>query len=219
MASKLSFLNPLKERKKANNKDGTKDDDELAMVKAAAWAWHQHGSSNIIEGTSEFDVTRKTISNNRRATTRPSRYKLEAAVTNMAKEVAKEDQEKGGPLHEASNMWSLERVDVRSFIPTSGETVSRAKEEEGSPLIHNKKELSLLDSYEVQSISRHLDRLLESNNHHNNSANESRDVDVGGRKTKKKKKNMRKGFLLRHGAICGREEDVVDPSRRPIGKD
>ncbi|KAK7300673.1 hypothetical protein RJT34_11521 [Clitoria ternatea] len=92
------------------------------------------------------------------------------------------------------------------------------KTSEGSkPIIHTKK-LSLLDAYEVESISRHLNGLVESSKNHKNvvnnvgggGANNSRNasVDIGVHK----KKN-RKGLIwLRHGAVCGREEDVVDPS-------
>ncbi|XP_061374638.1 uncharacterized protein LOC133316863 [Gastrolobium bilobum] len=151
MASKFSFLSSIIERKKP--KENT---DELAVVKAAAWAWYQHGSGSEGKATSEFDVTRTHRAN------RPSRYKLEAM--RMAKE--------------------------------------------GSQ-IHTKK--PLLDPYEVQSISRQLDSLIESNhnkleNGTDNCGNAS--LDIGGRRTKKK---IRKWFWLRHGAVCGRGDDVIDP--------
>ncbi|KAI3976468.1 hypothetical protein MKX01_008326 [Papaver californicum] len=50
-------------------------DDELAAVKAAAWAWYQHGSGFEGRGKSfqEFDHANKTQS-----PIRPSRFKLEA---------------------------------------------------------------------------------------------------------------------------------------------
>lgn len=80
---------------------------------------------------------------------------------------------------------------------------------EGSSNIHAKK-LSLLDEYEVQSISRRLNSLVQDSNDKpfngdDNSAN---------RRTQKKKmkKKVRKGFWVRHGAVCGGEKDVVDPS-------
>ncbi|KAK7372318.1 hypothetical protein VNO80_05694 [Phaseolus coccineus] len=77
---------------------------------------------------------------------------------------------------------------------------------EGSSNIHAKK-LSLLDEYEVQSISRQLHSLVEdSNDKPFNGADSS-----AHRRTQKKKK-VRKGFWLRHGAVCGGEKDVVDPS-------
>ncbi|TKY47388.1 hypothetical protein E2542_SST29448 [Spatholobus suberectus] len=100
MSPKFFSLNSLIERKKPQ--DNT---DELAIVKAAAWAWYQHGSGSEGKAKTEFDVTRA------QRVPRPSRYKLEAM--RMAKEV---------------------------------------------PSIHTNK--PLLDTYEVQCISRQLDRLI-----------------------------------------------------------
>nr|XP_004490846.1 uncharacterized protein LOC101510325 [Cicer arietinum] len=167
MASNFSFLNSLTQSKKPNIKDSI-NNEELSLVKAAAWAWYQHGSGSCHdhqEASSEFHVTRI------HRTPRPSRYKLELeAIQSMEKEVIKE-------------------------------------------------EYSLLDAYEVQSISSHLNRLLESNNNNNhnykkivNSMSNNiaiKSVDDGIQRTKKKK--IRKGFFLKHGAMCGREGDVVDP--------
>ncbi|XP_027333675.1 uncharacterized protein LOC113848388 [Abrus precatorius] len=132
------------------------NNDELAIVKAAAWAWHQHGSDSKGKNTGEFDAT---ITHHAPG---PSRYKLEAM-----------------------------RMDKES--------------KEGSSIHSNK--LSLLDAYEVQSISRHLNSLIESSKGVDNSTNVS--FDIGGGRVKKKK--IRKGFWLRHGVVCGREEDVVNP--------
>ncbi|AES99220.1 hypothetical protein MtrunA17_Chr5g0434461 [Medicago truncatula] len=162
MASKLSFLNSLTQRKKQNN--AIKDDhinEDIAIVKAAAWAWHQRGSGSCNEGeanSSNFYVTRSNIHRE----PRPSRYKLEA-------------------------MRSMEKEEI------------------------HKKEKSLLDAYEVQSISRHLNRLIESNKLVNSTDNiASTSVDDGVKRTKKKK--IRKGFFHKHGVVCGRLGDVVDPT-------
>ncbi|KAK2376856.1 hypothetical protein QL285_077605 [Trifolium repens] len=186
MASKLSFLNTLiNHRKKPNNNNNhIKDDhnhinneDHLDLVKAAAWAWHQHGSGSCHEGegSSEFYFRRSTT----HRAPRPSRYKLELeAMTSTEKEAT-----------------------------------------QSSTILHEKDESrSLLDAYEVQSISKQLNHLIESNNNRNrnklvNSANNiaSKSVDDGVKEIKKKKK-VRKGFFLKHGAICGREGDVVNPT-------
>ena len=82
---------------------------------------------------------------------------------------------------------------------------------EGSPNLHAKK-LSLLDEYEVQSISRQLNSLVEDSHH--KPFNDADNNSTNGRTQKKKneKKKVRKGFWLRHGAVCGGEKDVVDPS-------
>ncbi|CAI8586054.1 unnamed protein product [Vicia faba] len=176
MASMLSFLNSLSYRKKPSN-NAIKDDhinDDLAIVKAAAWAWYQRGSGSCHEGeaiSSEFFIRR-----NRREP-RPSRYKLEL---------------------EAKRSMEMEI-------------------KESSP-IHHKKEESLLDEYEVQSISSHLNKLIVSNNNQNRKKLVSSTDNIaitsvdGGAKKNKKKKIIRKGFFFKHGVVCGREGDVVDSS-------
>ncbi|XP_057972659.1 uncharacterized protein LOC131160794 [Malania oleifera] len=58
-------------RRKARS---SSNDLDLATVKAAAWAWHQHGSnSDQKPNISEFYLRRA-----RRSAPKPSRYKLEA---------------------------------------------------------------------------------------------------------------------------------------------
>ncbi|KAI4307666.1 hypothetical protein L6164_030831 [Bauhinia variegata] len=86
MASKLLSLNSLKERKKPRNVT-----DELAIVKAAAWAWFEHGSGSEGNAANEFD-TRRTV-----PAPRPSRYKLEAM--RMAKEA-----EEGSPIYSEKSL-------------------------------------------------------------------------------------------------------------------
>ncbi|XP_047164680.1 uncharacterized protein LOC124834110 [Vigna umbellata] len=107
MSFKLFSLNSLVERKKPEE---TKD--ELAIVKAAAWAWYLHGSGSKAKAKNEFDVKRS------QTVARPSRYKLEAM--GMAKE---------------------------------------------TPSMHTIK--PLLDSYEVQRISKQLDGLIKESDHNN----------------------------------------------------
>ncbi|CAK9156043.1 unnamed protein product [Ilex paraguariensis] len=46
--------------------------DELAIVKAAAWAWYQRGSGSEARSMREYDLTRPSRA------PKPSRYKLEA---------------------------------------------------------------------------------------------------------------------------------------------
>ncbi|OAY57192.1 uncharacterized protein LOC110608630 [Manihot esculenta] len=72
---------------------------------------------------------------------------------------------------------------------------------------------SLLDAYEIQSISKRLDYLIESSNiffnrddafgddHHNNSTSSIKSK-------KKKKKKLLKGLWWRHAVVCGTREDV-----------
>lgn len=54
---------------------GRENSNGLEVVKAAAWAWHEHGSSGSLRraGTREYEASRSTTQ-----TPRPSRYKLES---------------------------------------------------------------------------------------------------------------------------------------------
>ncbi|XP_061352791.1 uncharacterized protein LOC133297640 [Gastrolobium bilobum] len=157
MSRKLFSLNSLLERRKPQDRT-----DELAIVKAAAWAWYQHGSGSKRKAMSEFHVTRT------QRAFRPSRYKLEA--------------------------------------------MRMTKEANEGPSIHTNK--SLLDTYEIQSISRQLERLIESGHNKlgngNNSTNNA-GLNNGNRRMINKKKSFSKGFWPRHVVVCGRVEDVVLP--------
>ncbi|CAL0334817.1 unnamed protein product [Lupinus luteus] len=161
MLSKLFFIiNSHTERKKLEDTNT----DELALVKAAAWAWYQHGSGSEAKAMMSEIHVRRT-----QRETGPSRYKLEAM--GMAK---------------------------------------KAKEEGSS--IHTKK--PLLDTYEIQSISRQLDRLIIESGHGNNKVGNGNNsisdgLDNSGGNMKKKKRII-KGFWQRHGVVCGRRDDVVE---------
>ncbi|KAI4299616.1 hypothetical protein L6164_033056 [Bauhinia variegata] len=149
MAAKLLSLNSLLDRKKPKNDVA----DELAIIKAAAWAWYHHGSGSERKAMSELDVTRTVHA------PRPSRYKLEAM--SMAREV----------------------------------------EEKAQIQTHK----SLLDAFEVESISRELESLIESSR--------SKVANGNSKMKKKKKKTMvEKGFWVRHAVVCGTNKDVVEAS-------
>lgn len=157
--------------------------DESAVVKAAAWAWYQHGSGSEGNPTRECDIAFMT-----RNAPRPSRYKVEAAMR-----VAKDRR------------------------PNDHNHYNESK------AVHN---LSLLDAYEIRSISRRLDSLIEySSADHGNKNSICRkevfsddDVNFIGM-MRKKKRNMKKlvrGFWLRHAAaVCStRENGVVNTTTR-----
>ncbi|PON36221.1 hypothetical protein PanWU01x14_330220 [Parasponia andersonii] len=162
-------------------------DDESAVVKAAAWAWYQHGLGSDGNPTREYDITTR-----RRQAPRPSRYKLEAAAAKVAK---------GGG--------------------TSDHNIPFDQESRGANY-----NLSLLDAYEIRSISRHFDSLVE---YSSSSADHKYDNNLCRKETlygisigvlRKKKMNMMKlmrGFWLRHAAaVCStREDEVVDTKTRP----
>lgn len=162
--------------------------DELAVTRAAAWAWYQRGSGSEPKPASEFGLTRT-----HHRVPNPTRYKLEAE---------------------------------RSRSSTS---------DHGS---------HLLDSYEIDSISRHLERYIERVNNGDLGSHrravflpgsdvsgvikkEGKKVEARenwpGHKSYQKpkeeeKKKSSKGFwLTRHGVACrGSRDDVVEFSRRVV---
>ncbi|MED6188269.1 hypothetical protein PIB30_084354 [Stylosanthes scabra] len=185
-STKILFLNSFWNKKK-NNKKGSnyynnnKKKDDLDLVKAAAWAWYEHGSGSERNNKglmNEFDITTTRTTHQRTSTRPPSRYKLEA----------------------------MKRMELNNDHHREEEGV-----EEYNIKSHRKKRNSLLfDAYEVQSISRQIDThiIIESNNKNKNNTTSS--SSSSSLMMKKNKKEKTKGFWLRHGVVCGRGEDVVD---------
>lgn len=157
-------LNPFPDRKKPAPTDG----DDLAAVKAAAWAWFHHGSGSEAKPMREFGLTRTTI------LPKPSRYRLHAITT---------------------------------LIQDNSQT----------PNPHN----SLLDAYEIQSISRRLSDLLDPADRNNFSLrsfdSEILDPEPQVESKKKTKHKKLRGFWRRPSVMCGKTEDVDVGSsvRRP----
>lgn len=165
MSPRLFSLSSLMEKKRKPQPQESRD--ELALVKAAAWAWYQHGSrSERKKSSNEFDVTRT------RRSPRPSRYKLEAM--RMAKV-----------------------------------TDLRCNGLEVGTITHNK---SLLDTYEVQSISRQFDSLIDSSTNKHMDDNCAKNDDGNRRMNNKKRFINFKGFWSRNVVVCGGGNDVVDGS-------
>ncbi|KAK8546581.1 hypothetical protein V6N13_067788 [Hibiscus sabdariffa] len=140
--------------------------NHLDLVKAAAWAWYQHGSSSqgkpiIIR---DFDAAPF------QRTPRPTRYKLEAMKNNN------------------------NSTEVEGSIPTNN---------------------SLLDSYEIESISKRLDQLIESNGIKFYREVLRIDADADDNQPEKKRSSTRlKGFLQRRAVVCGRNHDVEETALR-----
>ncbi|KAK8541770.1 hypothetical protein V6N13_137637 [Hibiscus sabdariffa] len=153
---------------------------DLDLVKAAAWAWHQHGSSSPGKPVAipESDVTRSQRDPG------PSRYKLEAMRNNY----------------------------------NNNTNTNTKMEMEGSVTTHN----SLLDPYEIESISKRLDQLMGLNGvkfYH-----ELLRMDAGINDDHPKKKSSSsssssstkwKGFLQRRAVVCGRNHEVEETALRP----
>ncbi|XP_038906944.1 uncharacterized protein LOC120092810 [Benincasa hispida] len=160
-------LNRFPDRKKPTPTESTATDDGLAAVKAAAWAWYQHGSGSESKPVREFGLTRPIT------VPKPSRYKLEA-----------------------SRSQSL-------LIEDNSQT----------PKLHNN---SLLDSYEIASISRRLSDLLDPSdiNNFRFSSFESEIMDLGrqieGKTTKPNKFTALWRWRRRKPSLmCGKTDDVV----------
>ncbi|KDP25797.1 hypothetical protein JCGZ_22519 [Jatropha curcas] len=162
-----------KKNKNPKRNSSIHDDNDISIVKAAAWAWYQHGSGSDEEKLMrEFDVYRTPQA------PKPSRYKLEA----MDKKI-----------------------------------------KESTTHTNN----SLLDAYEIASISKRLDDLIiESRNSsirfYDRTFNGDQESIVSmsspspdgsyssnsAMKSKKKKKRFLKGLWLRHPVVCGTTKDV-----------
>ena len=168
MSSKFFSPNSLVEIRK---KPHEKTTDELAILKATASAWFQHGSGYEGNAKSEFDVTRT------QRVARPSHYKLEAM--RMAKEAP-------------SNS-----IYTNNYKP-------------------------LLDTCEVQCISRQLDRLIIESGHSNkcdndnNNANNNDGKDNGNRRTKNKRIN-KGGNVVGCTTLSTKCVPVVHLTKCPIG--
>ncbi|XP_050387455.1 uncharacterized protein LOC126803753 [Argentina anserina] len=100
--------------------------NELALIKAAAWAWYEHGTG--LEGKSlrEFDIRRSFHD------PKPSRFKLQAKK--LAEQGSKDMDDGLSDLSPGTSSGRAETVDDHS----------------------------LLDRYEIESISRRFDQLMES---------------------------------------------------------
>ncbi|KAI5648099.1 hypothetical protein M9H77_34104 [Catharanthus roseus] len=176
------------ERKKGR---GGSHIEELALVKAAAWAWYQHGSG--AEGKPpirEYDlsITQKPP--------KPSRYKLEAAAAAMIKPREEEDL----------------------IIKSSSPSPPLLPNLFNSSYQLNNTNVSLLDKYEVERISMQLDRYIESENNGGGSRRENgkvaslSEIGTSDRKIRsnncktKKGKNSKRFWV----AICGSRSDVVE---------
>ncbi|KAH7656033.1 hypothetical protein IHE45_18G052600 [Dioscorea alata] len=62
--------------------------DELAITKAAAWAWYQHGSGKGHNSFRETELTRPT-----RSPSHPTRYKLETLLASASASASESDSD------------------------------------------------------------------------------------------------------------------------------
>ncbi|PON89090.1 hypothetical protein TorRG33x02_151650 [Trema orientale] len=172
------------EKKKTRGSTG----DESAVVKAAAWAWYQHGSGSDGNATREYDITTRT-----RQAPRPSRYKLEAAAAKLAKGGGTSDhnipfdhQESRGANYNLSLLDAYEIRNISRHFDSLVEcSLSSADHKDGNNL--RQKETLYGSSIGVL------------------------------RKKKMNMMKLMRRFWLRHAAaVCSsREDEVVDTTTRP----
>ncbi|KAK1361831.1 Tetratricopeptide repeat superfamily protein [Heracleum sosnowskyi] len=182
----FSPINFLIDRRKTKPKS---TEDELAVIKAAAWAWYERGSGSEGKPIREFDFT-----NSRRNPT-PSRYKIEAM------------------MNKATN-------DENSWLKTSTASIISIS---SCPSYNS----SLMDNYEIESISKDLHHYIEScdddssarvghghgSGGHHGRVSKIEKGEVVSSKVKSKKLS-KGGFLSRHAAVCGSLNDVVTGGHR-----
>ncbi|KAL7254791.1 hypothetical protein ACSBR1_009022 [Camellia fascicularis] len=158
--------------------------DELAMAKAAAWAWYQRGSGSEGKPMSEYHFTRT------HRPPKPPRYNLEAMKTPQPQAI-EESLQKLSPL-----LLSPHRT-------------------------HIDDNSDLLDRYEIERISKHLDYYIEISNVKHNTGFRGggrrvallpeSETSSGMNKNNKEKSKKAKGFWLRHRMVtCGSRDDVVE---------
>ncbi|XAR58137.1 hypothetical protein NMG60_11026533 [Bertholletia excelsa] len=146
--------------------------DELALTKAAAWAWYQRGSGS--EASPECHLTRSHRPHF------PSRFKLEA-------------MKEAGQVMPVSNSDSSSRVSSPCYSHVDDNSL-------------------LLDTYEIETISRQLDYYKGAGDRgHRREVSLPEDSGPKNDTTNVKKKGkMRKGLWLRYGVVCGSRDDVVE---------
>ncbi|KAI9100126.1 hypothetical protein K1719_024344 [Acacia pycnantha] len=88
-------------------KDQKRSDNVLALEKAAAWAWYQHGKTSMRESH---------VPKIHQRDHRPSRYKLEAMTVASSQET-KEDEGLSGPVHHThKSLPLLDAYEVSSIL-------------------------------------------------------------------------------------------------------
>ncbi|XP_019185457.1 PREDICTED: uncharacterized protein LOC109180383 [Ipomoea nil] len=183
----------LSDRRKGRRRASA--DDAAALVKAAAWAWYEHGSGSerpLREMDYQLERTEKIIQ-------RPSRYKLEA--------IREVEEGKRMANHHQRSSSTIPMILSSSPTPPTHTYIS-----------------TLLDKYEIQRISLQLDRYIE-NSHGDycygvlgNATDRRRVASVSESGTSSERKTKKppppssfKGFWLRHAAVCGSSStDVVE---------
>ncbi|KAF9683866.1 hypothetical protein SADUNF_Sadunf04G0058500 [Salix dunnii] len=171
----ITPFNIFMEKKKPKGGGST---DDLALVKAAAWAWYHHGSGSEGKPIYEFDVTRT------RQAPGPSRYRVEA-VRIMEEEAMGSRSETPSPVRTDNSLldeYEVERISkqLEYVLESSSNRFYGFKIDH---LDHAQTSMSSLDSDLTLGMKQK-------------------------KKKDKKKKTILQGFWLRHSVVCGTREDV-----------
>ncbi|CAN8238378.1 unnamed protein product [Cochlearia groenlandica] len=193
-----------KKKRPATVYTGRGGDDDLAVVKAAAWAWYQRKEGKPI--MREFNLTREP------RTPRPSRYKIEATKNLILYEnkVLAENRVSKSSLWYMNNPLCVDQETQYSHLLDTYETKNMSKR------------LSFDDS-----SSRSVFRLNEDNYHHNHNDddhgmfnNNNDTTSISSRKNDNKvyngfikrvsKRILWKGMIVMGpgSTVCGRSDDV-----------
>ncbi|KAJ6402405.1 hypothetical protein OIU84_014491 [Salix udensis] len=173
----ITPFNIFMERKKPK---GGGSADDLALAKAAAWAWYHHGSGSEGKPICEFDVTRS------RQAPGPSRYRVEAV-----------------------RITEEEAMGSRSETPSPVRTDNSLLDEYEVGRISKQLEYVLESSssrfygFKIDHLD-HARRSVSSVNRDLTFGMKQKKK----KEEQKKKKTVLQGFWLRHSVVCGTREDV-----------
>ncbi|KAI6691444.1 hypothetical protein NL676_028272 [Syzygium grande] len=162
--------------------------DELALAKAAAWAWYERGSGSAGKPMREHDVMRT------QRAPRPSRYKEEAMkLAQLAKVRDEKEREKEKEKEKEKENSLMDPYEVHMISRQLDRFIESRR-------IYNNNNYP--GSAEVRL--RH--------DHWKYEASSPESERSRGSKTRKKKKKKSLGFWQKHGVMCGTREDVVEAS-------
>lgn len=184
----FSFHSILTGRRKAR-----RCTDELSLIRAAAWAWYQHGSGSEKKLTRECDITRI------RKVYRPSRYRMEA--------LAKEE-------HEHAVVCEGSISEPLKFTQSPAHT--------DHPLLDSyevQKITGLLDHY-IDSMGNtsdyHSSTVARGHRHRRKLLSASPESIASSVRKIAHNRSVRFWWWRRQAVICGRREDVIDDWTRGV---
>ncbi|XP_018730917.2 uncharacterized protein LOC104449735 [Eucalyptus grandis] len=162
--------------------------DELALTKAAAWAWYERGSGSGGKPIREYDVMKTSRA------PRPSRYKQEAMkLAQLAKVQHEKEREKEKEKEKEKENSLMDPYEVHVISRQIDRVIESSR-------IYDS---NYPGSAMVEPHQNHWKYDLSSPESESSSGSKTQ-------KKKKKKKSLR--FWQKHRVMCGTREDVVEAS-------